>query len=207
MKKAITILFSIVFLSVIILMACNKKIDSQTNQSENEQQSSSSESSSQNRAIPSSGVTVSSRGFLIFESAEIFQDYDDFLRNSSHQQVQNYLTSLSFISLGKTKYSASSQQVSANQLIDYVFDTDRIVQIQGVIFKPTSDNKFMLTVTAGNLNNASFSDLVNENFNNTSMNKFSTFPDENTAPLLFPLINNTPSGYEETTQNEQAGRP
>ena len=145
-------------------------------------------------------------GFQIFDTKENFEDYDNFLRNSTHAEVQDYLGGLSFNSLGKTKYAPSSQQVSESQSIDYVFGIDRVVQIEGVVLKPTTNNKFMLTLTIGYLNNGSFEELVNETYNSSIMDKFSTFPDEG-GPLLISVVNHTPTGYEEIAENAQAARP
>ena len=83
-------------------------------------------------------VSVSPYGFLVFLSVDNLEDYRQFILTHTHRQVNIYLDSLGFTSIGKTKYNSSyaASTVTDAQFLDYILDTNYIFQVSDVVFKP-----------------------------------------------------------------------
>jgi hypothetical protein len=154
-----------------------------------------------NERLPEN-VSVSTRGFLVFSTMQDFFDYTDFVANSTHQEVQEYLDWIDFNSIGETIYVGEYlEQIVDDEehAADYVLGADGVVQIQGVIMKPTSDSLFLLTVTEENLDDQSYEYLIEGTFDQNTMNKFATNASDTD---IFDIISQTPAGYEDTESNE-----
>lgn len=153
------------------------------------------------RGVPLN-VSLHEKGFLVFPTLEDFCDFTDFMDSSTHIEMQEYLESLQFNSIGSNIYTGGYlyEPISADQQVDYVYGEDAIVQIQGVIMKAIENNSFLLTVTEENFADEVYLDLVDSIYDENKMNKFATNPTEGFD--LFEFISNTPYGHEDTVPNE-----
>jgi hypothetical protein len=187
---------------------CKKEIK-QENKIEQGQQQINPSTSNANQAIRlTSSPGTSKYGFLIFRTVSELEEYHTFLLNNTHGQVQEFLRSIGFTSLGTMKYNEEyfDAPISENQAIDYVFDINKIVQIQEVIMKPIEEIdcsvkwQFLLTMVPNNLTDRSYGYLKNGSYDETTMNKFATNSSSD-ASSMFDFIQQTPFGHEETNAN------
>ncbi len=156
-------------------------------------------------------------GFLVFDSVQHLKEFSDFLLSSTHGEVQDYLQTIGFNSLGSEEFSDidTSELVTPEQASFYALNADGIIEIQDVIMKPISPTtsilqwEFLLTVTNNNLDSTTYSNLASGTYDDNRMNKFAT----GTASRdegLFAFIKDTPWGHEETEpvspSSEENGR-
>jgi hypothetical protein len=157
-----------------------------------------------NRLSPSN-ITVSAEGFLVFPTMEEIIGFQDFLANTSHEEIQLYLDSLQFNSKGLSLYNDQTSEyyeaTTPEQHIDYLFGEEMIVQVNDVVMKLTADS-FLLTVALANYDVNAYAGLLSDNFDENVMNKFSTDRQVTENFDLFEFIIETPAGYEETQHFE-----
>lgn len=160
-------------------------------------------------------ISVSSYGFLTFPSLQDFNEYREYLTSKTHGEVQSFLNSISFNSRGETMYGQQywNERVTEEQATNYIFNEDKIFQINNVVMKPINETiaevkwQFILTMVSTNLSATSYQNLASGTYDGSTMNKFATNPVNGTFDL-FTFIRTTPSGYEETVANSaQAKRP
>ncbi len=146
-----------------------------------------------------SGISVSTQDFLVFDSAKNYDNYVEFLKTSSHQDIQGYLNSIHFESIGSASYSSANLLLTTDeQRLDYLVGTDRVFQIQNVIIKLANSDQFLLCMLQSNLNSSSFNNLVNGTYDSTKMDKFSTFSGNDLGSSLIEFVNLYPNGIEQT---------
>jgi len=215
MKRPIFISATIVCFIIISISGCKKQIQQNV---EDKKGSSGQTTQSQpwfNSTMPSENIAVSEYGFLIFPDADDFSDYRTFVLRSTHAEVREYLERLGVHSLGATLYGEeyASQPVTEEQSVNYIFNTDKIFQVQNVIIKPIGETnaevswQFILTMTPEYLSNASYEKLAAGTFDINTMNQFATNPEDEDLDM-FEFITKTPLGYQEIEPNAtQARRP
>lgn len=211
MKKTILILTAVVAVVITSMVGCKK--DFHQNEEINTVKQTEQHTSQAQR--PSSNVSVNQYGFLVFSNVSAFEEYRNFVKRSTHGEIQEYLNSIEFTSLGASLYGEEyfSQTVTEEQSIDYIFNLDKLFQVEDVIMKPINETiaevkwQFLLTMVTENLSNSSYEYLASGTYDGNTMNKFATNP-ENEDLNLFEFIKETPAGYAETTANSaQARRP
>lgn len=116
------------------------------------------------------------------------------------------MSDLSFTSLGQSIFGKTSTLVDSSETFFYIVGTDRVLQIEGVVIRPSNNNNFIHTILASNLNNTSFASLISNSYSSSIMNKFSTFPNSSINSII-SFIKNNSSGYEETNTFSQGFRP
>ena len=134
--------------------------------------------------------------------------YQRFLEGSTHREVQTYLTSIGFSSAGANIYTSNlDDTVTHQQAMDYIMSEHGIFQLENVVMKPTGKAndcsvtwQFLLTITAGNLDSSSYSELVSGTYDSGTMDRFATNPTSQTTDL-FDFISETSAGHEETESN------
>lgn len=192
------------FISFIIISGC-KKDSRQINEIKP------TKTEHENVAARLAGIYVSEYDFLVFPSVEDLEDYKEYILTLTHAEAQEYLTTIEFYSsLGTILYDEeyADETVTEDQVVDYIFNTNKIFQIDNVIMKPITESEcettkwdFLLTVRDDYLNTSSHESLISGIYDEDVMNKFATAPQEQTV-YLFDFINTTPYGYEETETNE-----
>jgi hypothetical protein len=104
MKKLSTLAPLLACLFVITFYACKK--DKDLTRKSGEVAASDETSSSSN--FYSSGISVNSTyGFLVFDSINTFDNFCSFATTSTHAEVQAYLDSLGFVSMGHTLFTGT----------------------------------------------------------------------------------------------------
>ncbi|GEM_PF-2244986 len=164
MKKIIIPVFS---LAIISIFSCSK---------ENKVKPNSNNSTTHSSLISSpQGVTVSSRGYLVFNTINDLEAYSKFLEESTLSEIQQYHQSIGFSSRGGSNYSGvgPNNQLNYLQRLEFLFDSKGIVQIEGNLAKITNDNKFILAMKVTSLTNQSYTDLSMGNFSQGYMSRFS----------------------------------
>jgi hypothetical protein len=80
-------------------------------------------------------VSVSSYGFLNFLSVKNLDDFLAYVKSHDHRTVKAYLTGLGFTSRGHSLYGSSYDAVTVTetQSYDYLFNTDYVFEVKGVI--------------------------------------------------------------------------
>ncbi|MEO7444596.1 MAG: hypothetical protein ABIT96_07305 [Ferruginibacter sp.] len=76
-------------------------------------------------ALTTSGISVSPYGFLTFDSTKNYEKFVDFCQNSSHSDVQSFLSSVRFSSIGSITHTANSDMVTDSQIFDYLINISR----------------------------------------------------------------------------------
>lgn len=156
-------------------------------------------------AYPPSQWTVSSYGFLVFPTVFELNDFINFVKTKTHAEIQQYITdSLSgFSSHGSSIYSNSDVTVTESEAHDYAMNTYRIIQTEGVVLRPISEQEcsvnfeFVLAITPAYLTSTTYGYLQSGTYDQYSMNKFATNPDTESTPIVaFCAL--TPYGHEET---------
>jgi hypothetical protein len=127
--------------------------------------------------------SVNEYGFLAFDSIADVEQYLDVVRASTHAEIQEILSGLSFTSLGTELYPVDeygNQTVTEEQAENYMLNANKIFQVQNVIFKPIGDTncslryKFILAMSESNLNAEIYEKLAAGEFEGEVMNKFAT---------------------------------
>lgn len=144
-------------------------------------------------------LTLSNYGFLVFANYEVFEDFLDFLDNSTHAEVQEYLHSIDFTCDGMEKYGEeyASSRLDKEQNMDYILNNDQIVQIDGVIFRTLEEFRYILTILPEYLNNENYERIKIGEFNREAMNRIATVRPEDDNFDLFSFIRETPFSYDE----------
>jgi len=148
----------------------------------------------------------------LFEEGRDFNEYREFLLNKTHAQVQAYLDSISFNSLGETMYGHSflNEKVTEEEATNYIFNVDKVFQIENVVMRPINETtaevkwQFLLTMLSTNLSTSSYQNLANGIYSASTMNKFATNPVGSLDVISF--MKTTTSGYEETVANSGTAR-
>ena len=167
------------------------------------------------RTMNLNSISVSSYGFLVFPETADLDEYREFLLSHTHAEVQAYLREIGLRSLGATFYGEEylSQPVTEEQSVNYIFNEDQVFQVKNAIMRPIDETgeevkwRFLLVMTPENLFDDSYANLAAGTFDEGTMNKFATNPEDENVDL-FDFIIDTPSGYEETVPNSaEARRP
>jgi hypothetical protein len=116
--------------------------------------------------------------------------------------------------LGETKYGQGvlDDPITEREAIDYVLDTNGIVQYSNALIRPISptesgnlSHNYILVLRSDNLNSTTHALLAAGTYDAETMNQYATYPrdlePENGNDLL-DLITEDPSGYQETETNE-----
>ena len=97
--------------------------------------------------------------FLIFD-CETLDGYIDFLEQSTHNEVQTYLTDIGFECPGMSIYNATDDTITNEQVFDYLLSMQTVVQIDEVIMRSTDNSDFLLTMAPENLNSESWANFI-----------------------------------------------
>jgi len=134
MKKIILIFTIVLSVSAVAFWGCKKGLQ------EEQQQAIFGSTEAHANTL---GISVNSEyGFLVFETVADLDAYRDFLRASTHAEVQEYLSGIDFPnSLGAALYDEKyyDDHVSEEQAADYIVNAHRIFQLQGVVMKPIEE--------------------------------------------------------------------
>lgn len=202
MKKKLVIVSVLYSFLIFCMMGCKK--DQQSRQTQ-------AEKVAHNQSLQRgylSNIKVSQYGFLIFSSLSDVQEYLEFVKRSTHGELQDHLARIGFKSLGSTIYGKefSSAAVTEEEAADYIVDAFHMFQVEEVVMKPIGETtskvkwQFLLTMHTSNLNSESFEVMASGTYDADVMNKFATNSEDGSVNL-FAFIKETPSGYEETTPN------
>ncbi len=198
MKKKLLSIFTFCAL-LLSLVACKKSLDVQELPNVSDTETLGFTAGSSNSL---NSITLNTYGFLEFATTEDFEVFREMVSGSTHGAVQQYLSGLGFTSYGSTIYNSLNDTVTDAEVMDYAFNTDKILSIQDVIMKPISSNYFILAMTPMNLTSSSYSNLAAGTYDISTMNKFATSPSSPRTYELFAFMDRTPSGYEETQGND-----
>lgn len=158
---------------------------------------------------------ISPDGYLIFPNVKVLESYRLYIVGKTHSQVQSYLSTQGFSSYGTTIYQRSylTQQVTNDQAADYLLNTDLIVQIGDILYRPKPSSscttvkwEFLLAMDKSKLNVTSLGLLKNGTYDASSMNQFATNPATDASYTIDEYMRNTAqSGYQESTPNACPG--
>jgi hypothetical protein len=160
------------------------------------------------REAPSSGISLSSDGYLVFDSLHRFNQFLEFLNTNSHSAIQSFLNTYGFESRGQSIYESTEEMLEAGQADDYLFSDIKAIEVEDIIIKISEDSSFMLTMTRGNFNQGAYEQMLNDGYNPNYMNKLATYPEYEdiiqTSFLQFMV--ESPNGTEQTNFPSASGR-
>ena len=106
------------------------------------------------------------------------------------------------------RQSYDNQIISPTQAIDYALPSSGVISIQDLLMRPSSDNKFLLTMKRNYFTTTNYNKLAAGTFDKGVMNKFATqLPINGQNEDMFTFIGHTPYGFEATTtSNATAGK-
>lgn len=155
--------------------------------------------------------TVSQYGFLIFPVAADLEEYLIFIKSKTHSETQEYLSSISFISLGSSLYGSSYADLSITdaQAINYVLNNSQVFQLHGIVIKPFSESttcedvkwQFVLAMSTANLNSESYYSFSRGIYNGSVMNKYATNPPASDSLSLTQKMSQSDAGYQAANPN------
>ena len=90
-------LLSIGLIIVVSVSSCRKEEITKLNSKNNSPTPDISTTSQNHGREAPTGISVSERGYLVFESLEQVTDFTDFLNNSNHAEIQEYINSINRI--------------------------------------------------------------------------------------------------------------
>jgi hypothetical protein len=142
-----------------------------------------------------------------------------FIVTHTHRQVQNYLDSLGFISVGHSIYSGTimTTSVTSAQAYDYLWNADQTIQLENLVMRPVGATgsgdevkwQYLLVMDVSNLNSSTYADLSIGEYDGNSMNKFATNANSEEEINIFNYTAEHPYGYDagEPNSTETAQRP
>lgn len=144
-------------------------------------------------------LSVSDYGFLKFETYNQFEEYLNFLKTESHSKVKDVLQEVGFTCPGFNNYGVEyeSENVTDEQLVNYIISEDSVVQIAGVIFRPVNNYAYLITMDPSELNLETYVMLQSGSFEIDRMNRFLIVANDDQCFDLFDFIRETPFGHDE----------
>lgn len=202
-RKIASLLFSGILASGVVFTACNKEAPSNT----------ASNTVVQDRQKPSVGPlsritdadqppVLSDRGYLRFESMNHYNAFMDHLVTSTYDELIQYYSEMGFSSLAGNQHAGlpPGTPLADDDVAGYIFDQNGLVEIQGTVFKYNAGDDFFLTTQAATINDAIHTQMTNNDFDPSVMNRFATYRPE-TEPNIFDVIQNTPYGHDDPNPN------
>jgi hypothetical protein len=146
-------------------------------------------------------VSVSSRGFLVFLSPDATDAFATYLQTNTLQTIKNYYAQLGFRCLNNaTIFSGDLSKVPTDDQLSGLMLSDRgVMEVSGTVFKPTSNNAYLLTMSESVLNDVTFASLNNGQFVSTYMNRFAVSATRGPDFNLWETIATSPSGIGESS--------
>ncbi len=147
-------------------------------------------------------------GFLVFNETENIENYKNYLIGRTHGEVQEYLHSLGFSSLGSKIFINVEDVITDEQYSFYFLNVDAIFEVKNVIMRPTEQMggnanwKFLLTMMTEYLNATNYGNLKEGSYNSNVMNKFTC--GQTIDGDLFDFISTHPFGFENNINIAQA---
>lgn len=155
--------------------------------------------------------SVSQYGFLIFPVAADLEEYLAYIKSKTHGEAQEYLSLISFTSLGSSLYGQDyfEQSISDAQAINYVLNSSRVFQLHGILIKPVSEStscedvkwQFILAMSTANLNSESYNSFSRGIYDGNVMNKYATNPPANDTLSLTQKMSQSDVGNEAIDPN------
>lgn len=182
------------FVGICLFQSCKKDSSIDLNQSSNlpKKQSFAARLSAQ------PNLNVSSYGYLVFNTEADFLTFATVIDGATHEEMKTYLASKGFTPRALTLYNSTfnRQLISRDQAIDYALPLSGIISIQGILLRPTNDNKYLLAMKNVYLTSSTYNQLATATLNSSVMNRFTSNQPINTSnENLFTFMNRVPFGY------------
>lgn len=128
---------------------------------------------------------------------------------STHSEVLDYLSSIGFNSKGLLVYDSTyaTSLVTQTQSYDYFYNNIKILRIANSIIKLSNDEHLVYTVQASNYTTTTYADLVNDSYDSTTMNQFSSVKERSDSFNIISYCNTNPNGYSENYSYVLTNRP
>lgn len=146
--------------------------------------------------------------FLEIPDAGDMNQFLEFITGGTHADIQDYLTTMGFTSLGHSEYlELTTDSVTEEQAWDYIFNADRVFQFYNVVMKPIDPTtgctpmkwNFLLTMVPSNLSSTSYEYLAAGTYDENTMNQFAANPVE---PVnILDIITENPYGIRQNDPN------
>jgi len=163
----------------------------------------------------SENLSLSEYNFLVFNTMDAFLDYRTFVIEKTHAEIQAYLDERGFVVLGDSLYGENFQDqiVTEEQFINYVFNSSKVFQVDGVVFRPIGESNnevkwsFLLAMVESNLSNSSYENISSGIFDDNLMNKIATNPEDDSEFDIIEFVKATTGHEDENPNSSQANRP
>lgn len=147
-------------------------------------------------------ITVSSKGYLMFHSVNDIVAYSKLLNSSSRDSVLSNLQSKGFLKKS-TIYMYSKE---GDDPYNLYFDEDGLMQVEDILIKISSNEKFLYIIKEQNLDPELYSKLISEIYDELKMDKINVDRLEENFDLL-GMVDFTPFGINETENTSGNKRP
>lgn len=152
------------------------------------------------QAAPLPPVSVSSYGFLTLQTVADYTALANYLSERTAGEVLAYYRQIGFTCLAQIQQQVGNpdDKIPEDQQYLFMLNGNKMIQVNGFVLKLTTDDKYLLTMSAKLLTGTTHQQLAGGNFNPGGMNRFATTGAmAQTSRNLFDFLNNTPSGYSE----------
>jgi hypothetical protein len=148
-------------------------------------------------------VSVSSRGFLIFNTEQDIVKFGKLLMIDNDEKLINELKSEGFKS---RKINQTDLARNPNSIYSSIFNAQGLLQVNNVIMKITDNDLFIFTLLQENADAATMASLINEIFIPSKMNKINVDRDLTTNFSLIDFTALNPYGQLELLNSGIAGK-
>lgn len=150
-------------------------------------------------------ISVSPNGYLVFNNRKDLKEYSDLIHSDNKQLVISQLISKGFQKKQKaTSYFAKGDS-DEDPYIEF-FDQDGLLQVEDILIKISSDEKFFYIVKEQNLDPDVYSKFLSEFYDELKMDKINV-DRLNEDFDMFALIDYTPFGINEPEFAVEEKRP
>lgn len=189
MRKSINILYAIAF--ILLISSCKKEVNVNN----------SSDKKNLNSKID---VSVSSKGYLNFKTSDDIIKYGLAIKNADN--FDSLLSVLKTNGFKCRSHRASMYARGTNSVYDLIFNEEGLVQVDDVIMKITSDEKFLYTLKVEYSNPETFEKLLAEIYDGLKMNKINVDRKLTEEFNLIDFTSENPFGKLESLYNETEKR-